>query len=79
MEKLFNKYLVLTILILDTCFLYSNFIKFISVKVKKIDENNYSRLFKSHSVDNQVKLHKNPIQLHFYPILQFASKSTFVQ
>lgn len=78
MEKLINYYLVLTILFLNTYFLYSTPIKSISLTVKTFYSNNYPRLLKIQTIDNQVKLYKNPIQLHFYPILQFTSESTFV-
>ena len=78
MEKLLNYYLVLTILFLNTCLLYSTPVKSISLTVKTFYSNNYPRFFKIQTIDNQIKLYKNPIQLHFYPIPQFTSESTFV-
>lgn len=79
MEKVLNNYLVLTILILETSFLYTISLRSISATVNTFYNNNYFRVFKAQIIDNQVKIRKNPTQLHFYPIRQFTSESTFVE
>ncbi|KAB1157975.1 hypothetical protein [Flavobacterium luteum] len=84
MEKLIYTNLLLSILSVLPYFLYSIFIEAkISNLINKVQFNLNSdsrkQLITAQIIDNQIKLYKNPIQLHFCPTLQFTSKSTFVE
>jgi hypothetical protein len=84
MEKLVYTYLLLSILSVIAYFLYSIFIETnIANLIYKVQFNSNSnsrkQLITAQTIDNQIKLFKNPIQLHFCPTLQFTSKSTFVE
>ena len=73
MEKLIYTYLLLSILFVLACFLHSIFIE------TKIANSSLKQLVITQTIDNQVKFHISPIQLHFCPILEFTSESTFVE